>query len=171
MAITVDGVSTSIPASATNRRPYDGDLIAGGNGAFDMVHAAGGVVLLGSDAGPVVAVVHRPHRFDWTLPKGKAEPGEPLADCALREVEEETGLSCDLGLFVGRTRYRDRKDRLKVVSYWLMTPVAGDFSPNDEVDELRWLQFDDAHRLLTYDRDRELLATLAPASLERTAAS
>lgn len=139
---------------------------------MDIVHAAGGLVVRNSSTGPVVALVHRPHRADWTFPKGKAEPGEQLADCAHREVWEETGLWCELGLFVGRTRYRDRKDRLKVVSYWLMAPKAGQFDPNDEVDDLRWVRMSDADLLLTYERDKELLATLGQARRRvRTAAS
>ena len=122
----------------------------------EEVQAAGGVVVRDGR----VAVVHRPKYEDWTLPKGKLDPGEDFEEAALREVEEETGLRCELGRELPSTHYRDSKDRPKVVRYWQMTPVAGEFEPNSEVDELRWLEPDEAARLLTYDRDREVLAAL-----------
>jgi 8-oxo-dGTP diphosphatase len=124
------------------------------------VEAAGGVVLRGPDGAREVCLVHRPNYDDWTLPKGKLDPGESSEQAALREVWEETGLRCRLGDELSPTHYRDQKDRPKVVRYWLME-VEGDppaFEPNDEVDELRWLSLAEAVELLTYDRDRELLA-------------
>jgi 8-oxo-dGTP diphosphatase len=122
----------------------------------EEVQAAGGVVVRDGR----VAVVHRPKYEDWTLPKGKLDPGEDFEEAALREVGEETGLRCELGRELPSTSYRDSKDRPKVVRYWEMTPVAGEFVPNSEVDELRWLEPDEAAELLTYDRDREVLAAL-----------
>jgi 8-oxo-dGTP diphosphatase len=122
----------------------------------EEVQAAGGVVVRDGR----VAVVHRPKYEDWTLPKGKLDPGEDFEEAALREVGEETGLRCELGRELPTTSYRDSKDRPKVVRYWEMTPVAGEFEPNSEVDELRWLEPDEAAELLTYDRDREVLAAL-----------
>lgn len=137
-----------------------GDAVVRELGA-DLIRAAGGIVVRDAgDGGALeVAVVHRPHRADWTFPKGKVDPGESFEDCARREVFEETGLRCRLGRFVGHTRYQDRKDRPKVVAYWVMTVVGGEFSPNGEVDELRWLGPQEAEELLTYERDHELLAT------------
>jgi len=77
-------------------------------------------------------------------------------------VLEETGLTCRLGRFLGHTQYRDRKDRDKVVAYWVMTVDASSpFVPNEEVDELRWADFATAARLLSYERDRDLLAAFA----------
>lgn len=129
-----------------------------------LVRAAGGIPVRRSPLGwREVAVVHRPERVDWSFPKGKLEEGESFEDCALREVLEETGLQCRLGRFIGHTEYRDRKDRPKVVAYWVMEPVAGSFQPNAEVDELRWVDLGTAEQLLTYDRDRELLIVLAAA--------
>ncbi len=127
-----------------------------------VVRAAGGVIVQ-PDAGLHwrVALVHRPHREDWTFPKGKLEPDESFEECALREVEEETGLECRLGRFVGHTEYRDRKDRHKVVAYWLMRTVGGTFGPNDEVDQLVWADLDEAAERLSYERDRELLLVVA----------
>ena len=128
----------------------------------DTVRAAGGIVVRHPRSRPKeVAVVHRPGREDWSFPKGKLDPGETFEDAALREVWEETGYRCELGRFVGHVEYRDRKDRPKVVAYWLMEPRSGTFRPSEEVDELRWVDVEDANRLLTYERDRELLVVLA----------
>ena len=96
-------------------------------------------------------------------PKGKLEAGETLDIAALREVREETGMTCDLLRFIGHTEYVDRKGRPKTVAYWIMAATGGSFSPNEEVDELRWLRLDEAARLLSYPRDRELVAVLVAA--------
>lgn len=138
--------------------------IDAGRPAGELVRAAGGIpVRRSADGWWEVAVVHRPARADWSFPKGKLEEGESFEDCALREVSEETGLECRLGRFIGHTEYRDRKDRPKVVAYWVMEPLSGTFRPNEEVDELRWVDLGTAEQLLTYDRDRELLVVLAAA--------
>src|SRR5262249_62077282 len=105
---------------------------------FERVRAAGGVVVRDRDGVPEVVIVHRPKYDDWTFPKGKAEDGETDEECALREVREETGLSCELVEPVGVTEYVDAKGRPKVVHWFLMRPLSGEFEPNDEVDELRW---------------------------------
>jgi 8-oxo-dGTP diphosphatase len=123
------------------------------------VKAAGGVVMRDGE----VAVVHRPRYDDWTLPKGKLDPGESFEEAALREVEEETGLRCRLGRELPPVLYRDARGRLKIVRYWLME-VDHDpgFAPNDEVDELRWTPRSDAEALLSYARDAELLRAADP---------
>ena len=102
-----------------------------------------------------------PHRSDWSLPKGKLDPGETWEQAALREVEEEIGFRCRLGRELPHAAYTDQKGRAKVVRYWLMEPEEGEFVPNDEVDELRWLIPSAAVELLSYPRDRELVAELA----------
>jgi 8-oxo-dGTP diphosphatase len=119
------------------------------------VLAAGGVVVREGK----VALIHRPKYDDWSLPKGKLDPGEAFGQAALREVEEETGLRCRLGPEVARSRYRDSKGRSKLVRYFRMEPVnEGSFEPTEEVDELRWLPPAEAARQLSYDRDRDVLA-------------
>jgi 8-oxo-dGTP diphosphatase len=108
-----------------------------------------------------VAVVHRPKYDDWSLPKGKLEPGESELEAALREVVEETGLRCEPGQELPSSEYHDRFDRPKVVRYWSMSPVGGTFRPTREVDEMRWLTVDDAAALLTYPRDRDVLTSFS----------
>jgi 8-oxo-dGTP pyrophosphatase MutT (NUDIX family) len=127
-------------------------------GDVTVVRAAGGLVHRDGGRGREVLVVHRPRYDDWTFPKGKADDGESDEDCALREVDEETGLRCLLESAAGATEYVDAKGRPKRVLWWVMQPLEdGGFVPNDEIDELRWVTLVDASRLLTYDRDVALL--------------
>jgi 8-oxo-dGTP diphosphatase len=126
------------------------------------VRAAGGVLRrTGKRGAPQIAVVHRPRHRDWSLPKGKLDPGESWRDAAVREVEEETGFRVRPVKRIGRTRYRDAKGRDKLVRYWLMDLADGEngkgFERNSEVDELRWLTPAEASELLTYDHDRALV--------------
>jgi 8-oxo-dGTP diphosphatase len=121
------------------------------------VRAAGGVVLREGENGPEVLLVHRPAYDDWSLPKGKAHAGESDEDCAVREVEEETGLRCDLGRELPSTSYRDARGRPKVVRYWLMHPGSGNAQGQAEVDEVAWLPVDEASARLTWERDRSVV--------------
>jgi 8-oxo-dGTP diphosphatase len=127
----------------------------------EPVRAAGGIVWREQDGGVEVLLVHRPAYDDWTFPKGKANRGETDEACALREVEEETGLSCAIEGELGETRYIDPKGRPKVVRWYRMRPLEGRFEPHQEIDDARWLRLDDAAAALTYEHDRELLATFA----------
>jgi 8-oxo-dGTP diphosphatase len=120
-----------------------------------VVRAAGGVVLNNGR----VLLVHRPRYDDWSLPKGKLNDGESWEDAALREVEEETGLRCELGDEVGRTHYLDGSGREKEARYYRMT-AAGEPRAQNEVDQLRWVSLEDAPALLSYERDAELLIRL-----------
>ncbi len=122
-----------------------------------IVRAGGGVVVRDGR----VLLIHRPRYDDWSLPKGKVEEGETPEEAALREVEEETGLRCELGRYLGETTYSDNKDRLKLVRYWAMRAGGGEFRADDEVDELRWVPLSQASSLLSYDFDRELASRAA----------
>jgi 8-oxo-dGTP pyrophosphatase MutT (NUDIX family) len=104
-----------------------------------------------------VLLVHRPAYGDWTFPKGKLERGETEEACALREVEEETGLRCVLGRELSSTTYRDGKGRRKRVRYWVMEVESGTLAFDNETDEARWLAAREAAALLTYKRDAGLL--------------
>jgi 8-oxo-dGTP pyrophosphatase MutT (NUDIX family) len=131
-------------------------------GVTDTVRAAGGVVWRRRGDGVIeVLLVHRRGREDWTLPKGKLEPGEDDEACALREVEEETSLRCTLGPEVGCVSYLDQRGQPKIVRYWSMKAGAGEAAPRHEVDAVRWVALPAAARALTYPRDRGLLATFA----------
>ncbi|MGQ0744725.1 MAG: NUDIX hydrolase [Acidimicrobiales bacterium] len=124
------------------------------------VRAAGGVVWRRGITGVEVLLVHRPHYDDWTLPKGKLDPGESHEQAALREVAEETGLDCRLGPELGSSAYVDNRGRPKTVRYWAMTEAGGSFEPHSEVDAACWLPALEAGELLSYERDRSVLATL-----------
>ncbi|NUR25542.1 MAG: NUDIX hydrolase, partial [Catenulispora sp.] len=120
---------------------------------------AAGVVVF--RPGREVLLVHRPKYDDWSFPKGKLDPGEHLTACAVREVEEETGLRVRLGPALPRQRYPVAGGRHKVVSYWVGRAVADDdvsgYEPNDEIDRVEWVPYDLAKRRLTYSHDRETL--------------
>jgi 8-oxo-dGTP diphosphatase len=126
----------------------------------EVVQAAGGLLVRRQAGQLEIALVHRPIHQDWSYPKGKLEEGETFEEAAQREVFEETGLICRLLRFIGHTEYIDRKGRPKVVGYWVMSAETGSFEPNEEVDELRWLDIASAGLLLTYERDRSLLAAM-----------
>ncbi len=115
----------------------------------------------GGDGEVEILLVHRPSYDDWSLPKGKLDPGERHEDAALREVEEETGYRCRLGRELEATRYHDRFGRPKVVRYWEMTVEGGEFAGEHEVDEVAWLPPAEAKRRLSYARDRGVIDSLA----------
>ena len=122
-----------------------------------VIEAAGGLV----ERDGLVLVAHRPMYDDWTLPKGKLDRTDAdLQACALREVWEETGYRCSA---IGPSivvQYAMDSTRRKRVTYWRMTVVDGEFVPNAEVDEVRWLLPSEARFLLTYEQDREILNQL-----------
>jgi len=126
--------------------------------------AGGGVPWRSSAQGTEVVLVHRPKYDDWSFPKGKAEPGEPLEMAALREVREETGLAVVLGPELGSSAYTDGRGRPKVVRYWAMTPTdaSQELRPEaaDEVDRAVWTGFEAAAELLTFPAERVLLGRL-----------
>ncbi len=134
-----------------------------------MVAAAGGAVWRpAADGGIETAVVHRPKYDDWSLPKGKLDPGEHPLSAAVREVTEETGLAVLAGRRTLQTRYRVPEGP-KRVDYWTMQAVGGEFAPNHEVDELLWLAPHEAASLLSHDHDRAVLADVARTDIPRAA--
>src|SRR5450432_1218141 len=99
----------------------------------EIVHAAGGAVTRGGPDGSVeVLIVHRPRYDDWSLPKGKAEPGESGEETALREVEEETGDRCALGPEIPTVHYEEHRGRQKEVRFWHMTVISDESPKPDE---------------------------------------
>jgi 8-oxo-dGTP pyrophosphatase MutT (NUDIX family) len=135
-----------------------------GSAADVEVTAAGGVLWRRGRNGVVeVLVVHRPRYDDWSFAKGKCDPGESFAETAEREVLEETGFEVAFGPELDEVRYRDHKGRSKLVRYWAMTVVAGEFTPNDEVDEADWISVDEARQRVSYAHDAALLDQLLRA--------
>lgn len=125
--------------------------------------AAGAVLWRGDLEHPEtieVACIHRPHYDDWSLAKGKVDPGEFLIMTAVREIQEETGYEIRLGKLIGKTVY-PVKNTTKVVYYWTGKVVGGEFTPNNEVDEIRWLNIEDARDLMSYELDRQVLLKAA----------
>ncbi|MGH9054596.1 MAG: NUDIX hydrolase [Acidimicrobiales bacterium] len=134
-----------------------------------LVLAAGGAVWRRSGAGEAeVVLVHRPRYDDWTLPKGKVDPGETDQQAALREVREEASIDARIGAELPSTTYRDRSGKNKRVRYWAMTVVSGEPSGDSEVDVACWLPLARARERLTYPRDVvvvDALATLIEAGV------
>ncbi|MCK7624615.1 NUDIX hydrolase [Streptomyces sp. RS10V-4] len=124
------------------------------------IRAAGCVLWRRAAGGGIeLALVHRPKWGDWSFPKGKLKAGEDARRGALREVLEETGMTCATGPELPTVRYRVGT-RPKEVRYWAAEATGGGFVPNKEVDRLRWAAPETARALLTQDRDRELVAVL-----------
>ena len=117
-----------------------------------LIRAAGGVIVRDGH----VLLVHRPKYDDWSLPKGMCKRREDDEACALREIEEETGLRCTIERPVGESHYHALAGP-KVVRWFLMTCGDGEFVADDEVDEVAWVLLEDAARWLTYDRDARVL--------------
>lgn len=148
------------------------ELIVPSDAPVDLIRAAGGVVYRYSRRGRFrVALVYREARQDWTFPKGKLDDGETFETAAVREVLEETGMTARVRRFVGTTNYIHRKGRPKIVAYYLMEYLSGEFQPNEEVDAMRWVGLDEAVALLTWERDRELVDLLRLLPETRATAS
>jgi len=119
-----------------------------------VIKAAGCVVVRDGR----VLLIHRERHDDWSLPKGKLEPGETWEEAALREVEEETGVRGELGEYLGETHY-EVEQGAKTVRWWAMT-TTDDAGPSNEVDAVRWASVDEALEVLSYERDREMVSRL-----------
>jgi 8-oxo-dGTP diphosphatase len=126
------------------------------------VYAAGGVIWRLVDGKLMVLVIHRTAYADVTLPKGKVDPGETLAETAVREILEETGIRVSLGIPVGVSRYRMPSKRQKIVHYWAAQATddairASAFVPNREIAALEWITPKRALGYLSYPVDVEIL--------------
>lgn len=126
------------------------------------VFAAGAVCWREVGKDLMVAIIHRGRYKDWSFPKGKVDPGETLAEAAVREIKEETGLKVKLGVPLSTVSYPIDKGKTKVVHYWAAKvsdkAVANSkFKPDEEVSEVVWVKADQAFAKLSYKHDRELL--------------
>lgn len=106
-----------------------------------------------------IALIHRPRYDDWTLPKGKIEEGETALQCAFRELVEETGIKASFTRQLGSIDYVENGEAKRVI-FWAAHCAlnASSFIANEEVDQLRWLTFEEAIELSTYQSDREMIA-------------
>jgi 8-oxo-(d)GTP phosphatase len=124
----------------------------------DEILAGGAVLWRSVGEGVEIALIHRSRYDDWSLPKGKLDAGESLAAAAVREVREETGVSARLGPWLRDVRYAVA-DGYKAVTYWsAQVCSATPFTPNDEVDALRWVALDKASAMLSYAHDADVVA-------------
>lgn len=125
------------------------------------IFAAGAVLWRKSPGNPYeieIALIHRPKYDDWSFPKGKLDPGETAITAAVREIHEETGITAQLGRHLSGVTYPiPGHRRLKRVEYWAAEAVSGQFTPNDEVDEMLWLPPDEVPDQLSYPMDRTIL--------------
>jgi 8-oxo-dGTP pyrophosphatase MutT (NUDIX family) len=132
--------------------------------------SAGGIVTRFRDDVPELVVGMRRRDRDivtWTLPKGTPNPGESREETALREVTEETGLEVRIADPLGSIEYTfvQGGSRIhKTVHYYLMEAVGGDLANHDnEFAQVRWVPFDEAPGLLTFETERALVARAADA--------
>jgi 8-oxo-dGTP diphosphatase len=126
-----------------------------------VIEAAGGVLWKETSSGYKLAIIHRQRYDDWSLPKGKREPGERWEDTALREVREETGCEATLGKFIGSSSYIiNHYSMPKVVLFWHMhIKNTCIFQPNKEVDRVKWVSPKKAQKLLSYQDERDIIRT------------
>jgi 8-oxo-dGTP pyrophosphatase MutT (NUDIX family) len=131
------------------------------------LRAAGGLVWRRASVGLELLLIRRDRHGgdEWSLPKGKLDPGEGFEEAALREVEEETGVRARILRFAGVMQYLVQ-GRNKVVCFWDMEAVGPGVAKDDgEVAEVRWVSRDEALRLLSHEQNRELLRHLPDPSL------
>ncbi|HTW89727.1 MAG TPA: NUDIX hydrolase [Candidatus Binataceae bacterium] len=131
--------------------------------------SAGGLVWRRGPGGTVQVILVRPTGRDaWVLPKGHVESGETIAQTAIREVREETGVKAKVSEPLGEVAYvfsqRERESQkaatiFKRVQFYLMEYEGGALADHDdEIAEAQWVDLEESVHLLTYDNERELVA-------------
>ena len=157
------------------RTGRSGPSISRRNGAVARLRtgtatSAGGIVVRYDAGRPNLVVGARRRERDgrtWTLPKGTPKRGETTEETAIREVAEETGLEVRITAPLTSISYvfvQSGTRIHKTVHYFLMEPTGGDLSRHDhEFDQVRWIAFDEAAALLTFETERELVARAAAA--------
>ena len=108
-----------------------------------------------------VLLVHRSKYDDWSLPKGKREPGEHVLLTAAREVAEETSVHPVLGPRLLSVEYLAH-GRPKQVDYWSALSAHGEAAPSHEIDAVCWLPLPEALERLSYPHDADVIASLRP---------
>lgn len=109
------------------------------------------------DNGKVLLIQHL--KGHWDMPKGHMEAGEKEQETALREVKEETGVDVEIISDKRYTlEYTVENGNLKEVIYFIAKKIGGEEKAQEtEVSAIRWLAFDEAVEMLTYDNSKELL--------------
>jgi 8-oxo-dGTP diphosphatase len=127
-------------------------------GESEVIQGAGVVLWRVIKKTTEIALVHRPKYEDWSLPKGKVEPGETHLACAAREAGEETGFEVVLGPEIGTAKYL-AEGTPKEVRYWAAQAIGESHGPRDshEVDQVIWLSVSDAKKKVSVDDDREII--------------
>ena len=127
------------------------------NQPVKIVAASGGLVWRQASGGRELIVIHRGRRRDWTLPKGKVQPGESWLQCAIREVLEETGYHVEVESHAGWVCY-ETGEITKVVRFWNMRPVGeSQFESSEEVASIHWMTPQEAVKRLDHEGERELV--------------
>jgi 8-oxo-dGTP diphosphatase len=134
-----------------------------------LIRAAGAVAWRPGPDGDEVLLVHRAKYDDWSLPKGKQEPDEPLPLTATREVLEEAGAVITLGRRLAPVRYKVNGNP-KQVDFWAAQVTAMDDAavPNAEVDKIAWLPVAAALRRVSYKQDVAVLTDFAAGVCDTT---
>ncbi|WP_315973791.1 NUDIX hydrolase [Glutamicibacter sp. M10] len=147
-------------------RSVDADEISLGD--YEII-AAGAIPWRILDGKLQVLLIHRPKYDDWSWPKGKLDPGESIAECAIREVREEIGLRIALGIPLSATAY-SVKNKSKVVYYWAAKtdPLTVIQPDGGECDETKWMSVKKAREMLTNPTDAQPLEDLAKAHKNET---
>lgn len=101
--------------------------------------SAGGLVL---EEGYILLVRNR--NGYWGLPKGHCESGETLAETAAREVQEETGLTIEVGDLAFVTEFRNRESRDHLLQFFFSAvPTGGTLFPQPgEIFAVKWVPTD-----------------------------
>ena len=126
-----------------------------------VIRAAGGIIQRVTPRGDEVMIVYRKRHQDWALPKGEVQDGESFQEAALREVEQETGCSCQLGNYLGTISYSEHGTP-KVVMFWKMLVIQENALPDkkEEIGEVAWMQVPSAIQKLTHSQEKALLSRL-----------
>lgn len=127
---------------------------------------AAGAILWRIDKGDLkVAIIHRARYDDWSWPKGKLDKGETVAEAAVREIREETGLKVALGVHLAEIHYSLPNGADKEVHYWAARVsdkalADSNFKPSEEVAKVDWKTPQQARKLLSYEFDQQPLDAL-----------
>jgi 8-oxo-dGTP pyrophosphatase MutT (NUDIX family) len=127
--------------------------------------SAGGVAFRRNDSEPEIAIVSVKPKLRWQLPKGIVDPGESPEVTAVREVREEAGIETERLALIETIEYWYRSVRNgkpvryhKFVHFYLLEYRGGEVADHDhEIEEAKWVRFDEALNLLEFKNEREVV--------------